>query len=228
MKKLLAILIIAVMLISLAACSQKKVDGPSDDPAKDVTENKDGKTDDTKQEDSESTDTALKAVDGTLTLKKADLAIVIGTKTVSMPYSLTELADAGVPVSDSLLETKLASGDFYSPNLFIDENEDYVICPAYFNGGDAEVSITEADAGEISFFTYADAPADQNVSVLGVKFGMTKAELKELLGDFAVDEGDYVEWTVKISDAALEGNFSIYFTAEDGVSSNVCLSVRES
>ena len=51
-----------------------------------------------------------------------------------MPYRLGELEAAGVPEDESRKEIELAPGDFFSVNLYLDENEDYVISPAYYNG----------------------------------------------------------------------------------------------
>ena len=66
------------------------------------------------------------------------------------------------------------ASDFFPVNLYLDENEDYVISPAYYNGGDDTINIAYARAEEITMITYSGEPVDQGVSLLGVSFGREK------------------------------------------------------
>jgi hypothetical protein len=152
---------------------------------------------------------------------------VINGTAVPMPYRLPALEAAGVPADESRAEIKLGAGDFFSANLCLDEKEDYLICPAYYNGGDAPIGLAEAEAGEIAMLTYADEPQDQGVSLLGVSFGMPKREVYALLGEPMWDEGDYSEWQVAVPDAAYSGSFYIYFTdaADDAGAVQIDLSL---
>ncbi len=154
------------------------------------------------------------AADGTLTVGKADVAVVVNGTSVPMPYNLKALEAAGVPADESRNAIELGAGDFFSANLYLDENEDYLLIPAYYNGGDNAVSITDAEAEEITMTTYADEPADQGVSIFGVSFGMARSEVKALLGEPASDSGDYCEWHIEVPEMAYEGTLSMYFTAD--------------
>lgn len=175
-----------------------------------------------------STDFA-KAVDGKLTLKMENAGIMINGTGVALPYAFEELAAAGIQNADDLRSIELASGDFYSVNMFLDENEDYLVLPYYYNEGEEAISITEAEASEIGMATYAEEPVDQNVSLLGVKFGMTKAEVTDLLGAPSWEDGDYWEWEVAMGDSAYEGYFTIYFNSDtdDAVVSQADLDITE-
>ncbi len=217
MKKIVAFLLTAVMLLSLTAC------GGGDNPADTGDKEQGGGS------NASTSPSVGKATDGTLELSTANLAIMINGKTVSIPYYLNEIFDAGIPVNEAIKETELGAGDFFSPNIFIDEAENYVISPVYYNESDSTISITEAKAEEISMYTYAETSEDQNVSILGIKFGMTKAEVKNILGDPMLDEGDIFEWLVTVSDDALEGNFRISFVSDsdDAAISMVDLSVYD-
>ena len=99
--------------------------------------------------------------------------------------------------------------------------------PYFYNDSEEALPITEVDAEEISMATYAEAPVDQNVSLLGVKFGMTKAEVTDLLGAPSWEDGDYWEWEVAMEDSNYEGHFTIYFNtdAEDAVVSQADLDI---
>lgn len=228
MKKVFAMILAAVMVLSLAACGGE-TPNPTDSGAKPANASTAALADapnETKKGDPSSVE---KAVDGTLTLSTANLAIVINGNTVSMPYRLNDIISAGISVEDFIQEIELGAGDSFNPNIFIDEDCNYGISPSYCNESDDTVSITEALAQEIGMFTYEDAPEDQNVSILGIKFGMTKADIISILGDPMWNEGDYCEWQVAVSDADLEGNFTIYFVSEadDAGISTVTLSVHE-
>ena len=154
------------------------------------------------------------AVDGTLTVNAGSVAVVVNGTAVPMPYNLKALEAAGVPADEGRSEIELGAGDFFSANLYLDENEDYLLIPAYYNGGDAAVKLAEAEAEEITLTTYADEPKDQGVSVWGVSFGMPRSEVKALLGEPMSDDGDYCEWHVEVPDIAYEGTLSMYFTAD--------------
>jgi len=169
------------------------------------------------------------ASDGVLTIGYDNIAITVNGTAVPMPYRLTELEAAGVPADESRSEIELGAGDFFSVNLYLDENEDYLLIPAYYNAGDSSISITEAEAEEIVMTTYADEPADQGVSILGVSFGMPGSEVKSLLGEPMWDEGDYLEWEVEVPGTGYRGSFSIYLVsdADDAGVSQADLSVFE-
>lgn len=169
------------------------------------------------------------AVDGVLTLKMVNAGIIINGTGVAMPYTFDELAAAGIRNADDLRSIEMGAGDFYSVNMFLDENEDYMVLPYFYNDGEEAVSITEVDAEEIGMAAYAEEPVDQNVSLLGVKFGMTKAEVTELLGAPSYEDGDYWEWQVTMEDSDYEGYFTIYFNsdADDAVVSQADLDITD-
>lgn len=169
------------------------------------------------------------AVDGVLTLKMANAGIIINGTGVAMPYTFAELEAAGIQNADDLRSIEMGAGDFYSVNMFLDENEDYLVLPYFYNDGEEAAPITEVDAEEIGMATYAEEPVDQNVSLLGVKFGMTKAEVTDLVGAPSYDGGDYWEWQVAMEDSNYEGHFTIYFNtdADDAVVSQADLDITD-
>ena len=209
MKKMIAFLLAAVMLLSLTAC------GGEDKPANSEPGTSTGETtDNSTEKDSASQGEPAEikpAEDGVLKIGIGDAAIVVNGTAVAMPYRLGELEAAGVPGDESRKEIELAPGDFFSANLYLDENEDYVISPAYYNGGDDTIKITDAQAEEITMFTYSGEPADQGVSILGVTFGMKKSDVRAMLGEPMYDNGNSFEWEVTVSDAGYKGSFTIYF-----------------
>ena len=227
MKKMIAFLLAAVMLLSLTAC------GGGDKPANSEPGTSTGETtDNSTEKDSASQGEPAEikpAEDGVLKIGIGDAAIVVNGTAVAMPYRLGELEAAGVPGNESRKEIELAPGDFFSANLFLDENEDYVISPAYYNGGDDTIKITDAQAEEITMFTYSGEPADQGVSILGVTFGMKKSDVRAMLGEPMYDNGNSFEWEVTVSDAGYKGSFTIYFTdnADTAGASQIDLSLIE-
>ena len=241
MKRVFAMILAAVMVLSLAACggeAPKPTDAPAAAPTNAPTaaptnaptaEPTEEPTDAPTEPQNGDPASVEKAVDGMLTLSTANLAIVVNGNTVAMPYRMSDIISAGVTVDDYIKEIELAAGDFFSPNLFVDEDWNYGISPSYYNESEDTISITQAQAQGISMFTYEETPVDQNISILGVKFGMTKADVINLLGEPMWSEDDYCEWQVTVSDAELEGNFTIYFVsdADDAGISTVSLSVHE-
>ena len=227
MKKMIAFLLAAVMLLSLTAC------GGGDKPANSEPGTSTGETtDNSTEKDSASQGEPAEikpAEDGVLKIGIGDAAIVVNGTAVAMPYRLGELEAAGVPGDESRKEIELAPGDFFSANLYLDENEDYVISPAYYNGGDDTIKITDAQAEEITMFTYSGEPADQGVSILGVTFGMKKSDVRAMLGEPMYDNGNSFEWEVTVSDAGYKGSFTIYFTdnADTAGASQIDLSLIE-
>ena len=210
MRKKLAMIVMAVITLPLAACGGGK--SPNTDP---------GETSPTQSSETEKTPVSQEASeeikvakDGEFVLSSADIAVVVNGKKVLMPYNLVELENAGVPVNEMFREDELASGDSFSLNLYLDENDDYLLIPGYYNGGDDTVVLTEAEAKTITMVSYADEPADQGVSLLGVTFGMSKSDVKAMLGEPMSDSGDYCEWQIVVTDADYIGNFSIYFTGD--------------
>lgn len=169
------------------------------------------------------------AENGTLTIGLGNAVIMVNGTAVPMPYRLAELEAAGVPADESRREIELAPGDFFSVNLYLDENEDYLLSPAYYNEGDDTVNIADAQAEEITMITYSGEPVDQGISLLGVTFGMAKSDVRAMLGEPMYDNGDYFEWQVAVSDAGYEGSFSIYFTddVDDAGASQIDLSLIE-
>ena len=221
MKKMIAFLLAAVMLLSLTAC------GGGDKPASSEQGTTPSGTGETT---GSATEAEIKpAEDGVLTISLGNATIVVNGTAVPMPYRLGELEAAGVPEDESRKEIKLAPGDFFSVNLYLDENEDYVISPAYYNGGDDTINIADAQAEEITMITYSGEPVDQGVSLLGVTFGMAKSDVRAMLGEPMYDNGDYLEWQVVVSDTGYEGSFSIYFTddADDAGASQIDLTLIE-
>lgn len=232
MKKLLCIILAMVMLLSLAACGSddKKTDSPAGKTTPAGTTPTGDKTDEGNGQPGGSNPGSVeKAVDGTLKLSTANLAIDINGTAVAMPYAMTDIIAAGVSVEEYIQQIELGAGDYFTPNLFIDEDWNYGISPNYYNGSDKTVSITEAKAESIGMFTYEEAPKDQNISILGIKFGMTKAEVTSLLGEPMWNEADEFQWLVSVSNGNLEGNFIVTFAseAEDATVSEVNLSVHK-
>ena len=221
MKKMIAFLLAAVMLLSLTAC------GGGDKPANSESGTTSSGTGETT---GNATEAEIKpAENGVLTISLGNATIAVNGTAVPMPYRLGELEAAGVPEDESRKVIELAPGDFFSANLYLDENEDYVISPAYYNGGDDTINIADAQAEEITMITYSGEPVDQGVSLLGVTFGMAKSDVRAMLGEPMYDNGDYFEWQVAVSDAGYEGSFSIYFTedADDAGASQIDLSLIE-
>ena len=221
MKKMIAFLLAAVMLLSLTAC------GGEDKPANSASGAASSGTGETT---GNATEAEIKpAENGVLTISLGNATIVVNGTAVPMPYRLGELEAAGVPEDESRKVIELAPGDFFSANLYLDENEDYVISPAYYNGGDATINIADAQAEEITMITYSGEPVDQGVSLLGVTFGMAKSDVRAMLGEPMYDNGDYFEWQIAVSDAGYEGSFSIYFTddADDAGASQIDLTLIE-
>lgn len=221
MKKMIAFLLAAVMLLSLAAC------GGGDKPANSESGTTPSGTGETT---GNATEAEIKpAENGVLTISLGNATIVVNGTAVPMPYRLGELEAAGVPEDESRKVIELAPGDFFSANLYLDENEDYVISPAYYNGGDDTINLADAQAEEITMITYSGEPVDQGVSLLGVTFGMAKSDVRAMLGEPMYDNGDYFEWQIAVSDAGYEGSFSIYFTddADDAGASQIDLTLIE-
>ncbi len=221
MKKMIAFLLAAVMLLSLAAC------GGGDKPANSESDTTPSGTGETT---GNATEAEIKpAESGVLTISLGNATIVVNGTAVPMPYRLGELEAAGVPEDESRKVIELAPGDFFSANLYLDENEDYVISPAYYNGGDDTINLADAQAEEITMITYSGEPVDQGVSLLGVTFGMAKSDVRAMLGEPMYDNGDYFEWQIAVSDAGYEGSFSIYFTddADDAGASQIDLTLIE-
>ena len=221
MKKMIAFLLAAVMLLSLAAC------GGGDKPANSESGTTPSGTGETT---GNATGAEIKTAEsGVWTISLGNATIVVNGTAVPMPYRLGELEAAGVPEDESRKVIELAPGDFFSANLYLDENEDYVISPAYYNGGDDTINLADAQAEEITMITYSGEPVDQGVSLLGVTFGMAKSDVRAMLGEPMYDNGDYFEWQIAVSDAGYEGSFSIYFTddADDAGASQIDLTLIE-
>ncbi len=206
MKKLLLMMAVTVVGLSLVACGEKT--NVENNVQQEVTSN----TESTNNTINETQTTSSSA--GTLKLSKSDIAVVVNGTKVPMPYKLKDLESAGIPSDETRDGKELAAGDFFSANIYLDENEDYVLIPAYYNKADSAVSIMDAEAEEITMTTYADEPVDQGVSILGVSFGMTRSELFKLLGNPVSNDGSYFEWHIELSDMNYEGTLSIYVTGD--------------
>ena len=225
MKKLLSVILMVTLVLSLVACGG----GGKDTPPSNVGESNDNNAE-IKDSVTQVTSAEVKpAVNGVLTISIGNAAIVVNGTSVPMPYRLGDLDAAGVPEDESRKEIELASGDFFSPNLFLDENEDYVISPAYYNEGDDAINIADAQAEQITMITYSGEPVDQGVSLFGVPFGMTKSDVLAKLGEPMSDDGDNVQWQVVVSDTDYTGWFTIYFTddSESAGASQVDLTLVE-
>ncbi len=229
MKKLLLIMLAVMVVLALAACGEKQNNEEQaqnnvvESPAQNNNENTSPATQPATSEGSKS------AKDGTITLNKADIAVVVNGTPVPMPFKLPQLEAAGVPADDTRSEIKLGAGDIFSANLSLDDNGDYLLIPAYQNLGDSEINITEAEAEEITMTSYADEPVDQGVSILGVTFGMARKDVKALLGEPSSDSGSYLEWHLEIPEMAYAGTLSLYVTedADDAGVSQVNMVVFE-
>ncbi len=226
MKKITVFLLAAVMLLALAACGGGNDQATSGTNGTTVPE---GEAPGNGAAPQGAPAEIKPAEDGTLTIGIGNAVIVVNETAVPMPYRLGELEAAGVPEDEFRNEIELAPGDFFSVNLFLDENEDYLISPAYYNGGDDTINIADAQAEEITMITYSGEPVDQGVSLLGVTFGMARSDVRAMLGEPMYDNGDYFEWQVAVSDAGYEGSFSIYFTddADDAGASQIDLTLIE-
>lgn len=211
MKKLLVTIFSAAMILPLVACGGEK----SANSGTDKTTTAQGDEVKKPSASQDASEGIASAKDGEISLGKEDIAVVINGKKVPMPYNLVELEEAGVPVSEMIREDKLGSGESFSLNLYLDENEDYLLIPDYYNDGDDEVALISAEAKTISMVSYASEPADQGVSILGLTYGMTKSDVKAMLGEPMNDNGDNCEWQIVVKDADYVGNLNIYFT-DDG------------
>ena len=218
MKKIFLMMLAVMLVFALVACGEKPSD--NNETANSQTENSEQNNaepvvDNNTESNQASTPAGIAPANGgTITLSKANLAVVVNGTSVPMPYNLTALEAAGVPADESRSAIKLGAGDLFSANLYLDENEDYLLIPAYQNKGDEEISITEAEAEEVTMTTYASEPVDQGVSILGVSFGMARKDVKTLLGEPSSDSGDYLEWHLEIPDMAYEGTLSLYVTSD--------------
>ena len=209
-KKFLTIILAALMLLSLVACGGDKSANSETGETNLSQGSETGETSISQETSYE----IIPGIDGEITLSRGNIAVVVNGKTVLMPYNLVELEAAGVPVSEIFREDELASGDSFSLNLYLDENEDYLLIPDYYNGGEDTVALTDAEAKTITMVSYASEPVDQGVSLLGVTFGMAKSDVKAMLGEPMSDDGEYCEWQISVTDADYVGNFSIYFTGD--------------
>ena len=232
MKKWIALVLAAVMLLALAACggtAGTEAPAQPETAAENAAPAAEAKPEQAPEAAAPAAQEIAPADNGVLKLAAEKVAIVIKGKAVAMPYSFAELKAAGVPADDSIGEISLGAGDIFSPNLFLDESENYVIIPAYNNTTENATTIAGASAKEITMATYASEPKDQDVSILGVKFGMTRSEVKALLGAPAYEEGEAMQWSVELTDAAQTGNLSVIFTsaAEDAVVMQAVISVTD-
>ncbi len=221
MKKIFLVLFAVIMMIALVACGEKNDENVT-------STNIDANTNTVSENTEPITSKGITpANNGTLTISKDDLAVVVNGTSVKMPYKLKELEAAGVPADESRNEIKLDVGGIFSANLYLDDNEDYLLIPAYQNKGDAEINILDAEAEEITMTTYADNPADQGVSIFGIPFGMARKDVKNLLGEPKLDDGSYFEWHLEIPDMSYEGTLSLYVTedADDAGVSQINLTV---
>ena len=221
MKKLLTIVLVSVMMFSLTACGDDKVEKSVAD---EVISSQSSQAEETSALQ-EASGEIVSAQDGEFVLSSKDIAVVVNGTAVPMPYNLVELEAAGVPVNADFREDELTSGSSFGLNLYLDENDDYILIPDYYNGGENTVILTEAEAKTITMVSYAEKPVDQGVSLLRVTFGMTKSDVRAMLGEPMYDNGDYFEWQVAVSDAGYEGSFFIYFTddADDAGASQIDL-----
>ena len=238
MKKTIVLALALILLLGFAACGSK-----NENTGTDVPQNAPASQGQPAQQNTpaptvaptaapatpapQKSDGVVKAVDGGLDISKADLAIVVNGKSVPMPYHYGDLIAAGLPEHEDYADLKLNSGDFFTLNIYLDENEDYVVAPAYYNGSDSAVSINEAEAEEISITCWAEEPVDQNVSIFGVKFGMKRSEVHELLGDAAWEDDSGFQYPISVTDAELDGYLTININSsgDDGVVDMVDLSV---
>lgn len=246
MKKGIALALAAVMLLPLAACGGKPAAGSTSQPqtvsesngqapapASSSTVETSAPQDSTPEKAPaapvESAGIAP-AENGTLTLSMADIAVVVKGTPVPMPYRLQALADAGVPVDESYKDLEVTPDGYYNISLYLDENQDYVLSPAYYNGSEKDIPLGDAGAGEINMTTYASEPQDQGISILGIDFGTPKSEVLERLGQPSEDYGgDQMEWLVKVSDGAYKGSLIVWFTSgsDDATVAQVDLSMIE-
>ncbi|MBR4015775.1 MAG: acid shock protein [Anaerotignum sp.] len=216
MKKIFALILATTMVLSLAACGG------------DTSEQSGAPAEQSTSAEQSTPGKIQPSADGTLNINLADAAVVVNGTSVPMPYRFTELVNAGISVDDFYNDIELNAGELRSLNLYLDENEDYLLMPYYSNNTDGTVNIADAEAGQIAMVTYASEPTDQNVSIFGIPFGMTKAEVLEMLGTPDADDGDHLHWLIEVKEDNLyDGSLDIWFTsdASDAGASQVDLSI---
>ena len=221
MKKIIAIALVLLMILSFAACSTAKPETPApqtgDEGGAEQTEVTGG------GDTTEPAPSVAKAADGVLTIAKANIAITVNGKVVAMPFSFDELIAAGLK-SPATSDYELSAGSTFMPNMYLDEAEKYVVSPNYDNSdGEGAVTLKDAKALGIRMASYADAPEDVGAELMGVKFGMSEDDVKAILGEPS-DSSSGLYYTVAISDESdLEGSLTVTFT--DGKADYVDLSI---
>lgn len=143
------------------------------------------------------------------------LAVVIDDTVVPAPYYLEDLAAAGAPVPKDIMDGYISPDGYSVAELYLDEEEKVVISPEYYNSSDETIPITEAEALKIHMASSEAELKDRGVSIFGVKFGMTRDEVRELLGKpMWVFDGVQYYWALAVSDTGQEGELSVYFDDE--------------
>ena len=229
MKKMMKMLLVAAMSFTLLGLSACGSDSDSTTQTPTTTEREQETETEIVLEPNDIGSDVAKASEGVLELKMSDVKIIMNGKSIARPFAFGEIVAAGIQNADTLSEIELFPDEFYSAYAFLDEMEDYVVIPSYYNGTEEALPIAEAEADGIGMVSYAEYPEDQNVSILGVKFGMTKAEVIDILGEPSWKDGTYYEWIVAMDDSDYEGYFTIYFNsdADDAVVSQADLDITD-
>lgn len=215
MKKFLALCLALCMAFVLVGC------GGSGDTSKtpvndDVQEENGGQSNEAGNE-TNNDDVKLEIEQlggGDLKVTEDDMAFTYNGKSVAYPYDVAGMEAAGLPIDASSKEIKLASGDYFVLNVYLDENEDYILNPDLYNESEEEASIMDAKATSIRYTTYLSEPVDQGITMMGVKLGMTRAEVRALLGDPKFDEGTEYQYGLKTDDVWTEGSLNVSFVSD--------------
>ena len=176
--------------------------------------------DENKQEGQESSEQQLQlAKDGILTLTYEDMKFTYQNQSVPYPYHLNDLLEANVPCQSNQREIMIEPKSYMSLNMDLTANSFDFLIPNFYNGSEDEMLISESVAMSLTYLTYREEVIDCEGSLLGIKLGMSKDEVKALLGEPMYNEGYSFSWQIKIPDTFEEGIFNIDFTSDqdDGV-----------
>ncbi len=190
-----------ILALVLAACGARSVGAPPSDTPASALQAQD--------------EPAGGAANGLLAITPADIAVTVRGRQIAAPFPFAELLAAGLTAAVDETET-LKPHSSFMPNLFADEAEDYVISPDYENEDDQAVTLGEAQARCVRMACYADVPQNVGVSILGVSFGMHRAQVTDLLGRAKESDAEGLRYDVTVAgNSDLSGSFTVTFTADD-------------
>lgn len=228
MKKLFTLFLTLCMAIVLVGCGGKGDD--NNKPTNDNQQEQGGEQANQNDETNNETKLDIKQLgNGELEVSEEDMTITYKGKEIAYPYNVAGIEAAGITIDSSSKDIKLGAGDYFVLNVYLDENEDYVLNPDLYNEAEEEVSIMDAKATSIRYTTYKSDPVDQGITMMGVKLGMTRAEVKALLGDPKEDYGNEYQYTLKTDSEWVEGNLNVVFVsdADDALVFDIYLGLYE-